>query len=135
MRQELTPEFSILVVDDEEHLLNSLYMTLKSEGIEVVQRCKDSRMVLTMLEEKKFTVIILDVCMPYVRGDELLPGIRRACPGVRVIMLTAEQDHELAKKCLDDGACAYLEKPVQASQLLDTINKYRNGRATGGSFQ
>jgi CheY-like chemotaxis protein len=75
MSEKLFPEFPILLVDDEEDVLMSMYMNFKLEGINNVERCPDSLEVMPRLKEKKYSLILLDILMPGIRGDELLPEI------------------------------------------------------------
>ncbi len=63
----------VLLVDDEEHLLQSGSFALRTSGISNVMRCSDSRKVMVLLREKPVSVIILDLMMPFINGDELLP--------------------------------------------------------------
>jgi len=115
------PTSPILLVDDEENFLNSLYMTFRSEGISQVERCKDSREVIPMLKQKTYSLIFLDILMPYIRGDKLLPQILEEQPDVKVIMLTAVHEVEIAVKCVDSGAKDYLVKPVEKAALLEKV--------------
>jgi DNA-binding NtrC family response regulator len=121
MKKVSNVDISILFVDDEKHFLNSMYINLKSNGISNIDCCQDSRNVISLLKEKKYSIIFLDILMPHIRGDELLSKIVEEYPETRVIMLTALDDAENKKKCLKKGACGYLVKPIQINQLIDSI--------------
>lgn len=126
MDQESIFELSILLVDDEEHFLNSMYINLKSNGINNVERCKDSLEVLANLKRKKFNLILLDILMPGINGDELLPKIVEEYPDIKIIMLTAVNDIETANNCLKKGAVDYLEKPIPTDQLIKSVKNAIN---------
>ena len=123
MNQELFPEFPVLVVDDEEHFLNSLKITLKSNGITNVECCQDSSNLMPKLAEKQYSIILLDVLMPsYINGDKLLPGIIASYPDIPVIILTGTVvEEEKRKKYLNEGAVCCLEKTMPTDQLVNSV--------------
>ena len=75
MKKKLYPPYPVLVVDDEDDFLNSIQTTLKRKGITNVECCNKSTEVMPRLREKKYSLILLDIIMPGIRGDDLLPGI------------------------------------------------------------
>ncbi|MBT3756989.1 MAG: response regulator, partial [Candidatus Cloacimonetes bacterium] len=64
------PVNPVLLVDDEDQFLQSGSFALRTSGITNVQKCNDSREVMKLLREKSFSVIILDLMMPYLNGDD-----------------------------------------------------------------
>jgi FixJ family two-component response regulator len=129
--EKVFPVYPVLLVDDEEPFLNSIYMTLKSEGITNVERCKDSQEVIPLLKEKRFSLILLDILMPHIRGDVLLPQILEEQPDVKVIMITAVNEIETAVECMSAGAVDYLVKPVEKSQLIEKVKKILHSLYSG----
>ena len=123
VKKELFPEQPILMVDDEKHFLNSLDFELHSHGITNVECCRDSRDVLGKLKEKKYAVILLDVLMPNISGDELLPIIADEYPDIPVIIITAFPDAKTAKDCMEKGAFECLTKPIDIGELIRTIHE------------
>ncbi|MCU0285720.1 MAG: response regulator [Acidobacteria bacterium] len=123
MTEEPYPEFPVLLVDDEEHFLNSMKITLKSNGISNIECCSDSRNVMPKLQEKKYSLILLDILMPgFINGDKLLPEISREYPDIPVIMLTGTViEDEKRKKYLNEGAVDYLEKTMPTDQSINTV--------------
>ncbi|MGE5340486.1 MAG: response regulator [Candidatus Omnitrophota bacterium] len=121
-KANLTLDLPVLLVDDEELVLQSVYMTLKSAGITNVEKCKDSREVIRMLKQKRYSLILLDILMPHINGVTLLPQIVEEQPGIKVIMLTAVVDIGIAVECIHTGAADYLQKPVEASVLIEKVN-------------
>ena len=123
MNQYLYPEFPVLLVDDEDHFLNSMKITLKSNGITNVECCRDSRDVMKKLGEKKYSLILLDILMPaYINGDKLLPGIIAGYRDIPVIMLTATVvEEDKRKEYLNTGAVDYLEKTMPTEQLINSV--------------
>lgn len=123
MNAELYPQFPILIVDDEENFLNSMKMTLKSNGITNIECCQDSQEVISRLKKKRYSLIFLDILMPHTQGDALLPQILEEQPGVKVIMLTAVKEIRIAVKCMHNGAVYYLAKPFEISALIEKVGE------------
>jgi DNA-binding NtrC family response regulator len=130
MGKRLYPEYPILLVDDEEHFLSIMKATLRLNGISHVECCSDSRDVMTLLAQKKYSLILLDILMPHINGDELLPGIIEKYPDVKVIVLTALNDEAIALKCKDIGAFDYIIKPFDSDQLIASIQEVLNDSKT-----
>jgi DNA-binding NtrC family response regulator len=123
MGKKLFPELPILMVDDEKHFLNSLDFELRSKGITNVECCQDSRDVMPKIKERKYSVILLDVLMPYISGDELLPDIVAKYPDIPVIVITAFPDAKTARDCMEKGAFECLTKPIDTRELIRTIHE------------
>lgn len=123
MGQILYPEFPVLIVDDEEHFLDSMKITLQSNGIRNVECCLDSRKVKTRLREKRYSLVLLDIVMPpCINGDKLLPEIIQEYPHLPVILMTGMIiEDERKKKFKDDGAFDCLEKTISSETLIAVI--------------
>ncbi|HLP60717.1 MAG TPA: response regulator [Candidatus Deferrimicrobium sp.] len=119
--QDKYPEFPILVVDDEKNFLNSMDFILRSKGISNVECCSDSTEVMPRLKNKKYSVILLDLKMRGITGEELLEKIVEEYPRTPVIILTAIDMVEIAVRCIKKGAFDYLGKPVVTEKLIKTI--------------
>ncbi len=115
------PSNPILLVDDEEHFLLSVEMTLRSHGINNINSCIDSKHVMKLLAQKQFSLIVLDINMPDISGLELLVLITAHYPDIPVIMLTAVNDVESAVLCMKEGAFDYIVKPVNDTKLVTII--------------
>lgn len=117
------PYNPILLVDDEINLLNSFELTLFEHGIDNIILCSDSRDVMNILKENKISLILLDLSMPFIRGEELLKEIVPNYPEIQVIVVTGDTEIETAVKCMKQGAFDYIVKPVEKDRLISTINK------------
>ena len=72
---------------------------------------------------------MLDLKMPGVDGLEVLRRVKEKHPDVEVIVLTGHGSKEIQERCLEMGACAYLEKPVDIDTLTRTMQEaYRKVR-------
>jgi len=113
----------VLLVDDEDQFLQSGSFSLRTSGISNVEKCNDSRKVLSILRKKHYSVIILDLMMPHVNGDDLLPEIAMEFPGIPIIMHTAVNQVSKAVDCMKKGAFDYLTKPVDKARLVTCVKK------------
>ncbi|MEI8354497.1 MAG: sigma-54 dependent transcriptional regulator [Deltaproteobacteria bacterium] len=114
---------SILLVDDEQHILLSSESLLRFSGIREVKTIDDSRQVLPLLDKELVSVIVLDLFMPYVSGRELLSSISRDYPHIPVIVMTAADEVEMAVDCMKVGAFDYLVKPVENARLVSSVKR------------
>jgi DNA-binding NtrC family response regulator len=123
MNTSVYPRLPLLLIDDEEHTLDSFEIALRSGKISNFIRCQDSREVLSKLSAHNVEAVLLDINMPHVRGDELLPRIIADFPEAPVIIITGADDVETAVKCMKAGAFDYLVKPVERSRLVATVKR------------
>ena len=127
---ELTPtSLPVLVVDDEAQTLQSCRIVLRAGGIASVLCCQDSRQVRTLLSEREIGVLLLDLSMPYISGDELLPRIREEYPEIPVIIITGANDVETAVECMRNGSFDYMVKPMEKSRLVSGVRRALEFRA------
>ena len=117
------PTRPILLIDDEELFLASTSRALRSEGINRVVQCGDSREVMSTLSKDDFSVVVLDLMMPHLSGKDLLQLILADFPDVPVTVVTGVKDVGTAVECLKTGAYDYLVKPVDVTELAATIRR------------
>ena len=113
---------SILVVDDEEALRTVLSSELSSEGY-LVDNASDGDEAITILQNKPFDLVLLDIKMPRVDGFEVLKFIKKNSPAIKVIMLTAFADLKNAIESKKLGAEDFISKPYDLVDLLTTIER------------
>jgi two-component system nitrogen regulation response regulator GlnG len=119
----LAPAFPVLLVDDEEQALLSFEMALRAVNINHFVRCQDSREVIPLLKDREVELMMLDLRMPYLSGDELLPMINSDFPEIPVIVITGANDVDTAVKCMKLGAFDYMVKPVERSRLVGGVKR------------
>jgi DNA-binding response OmpR family regulator len=83
-----------------------------------------------MVEDDEPEVIILDLRMPGIDGIEVLRRVKRSHPDIEVIILTGHGSEEDRATCLELGAFAYLQKPVDIEELSETL-RLANEKARG----
>ena len=123
MKSSIYPELPIFLVDDEEQALNSFEIALRSANMNHFVRCQDSRDVMPALAAGEAEVMLLDLRMPHLSGEELLLLINSDFPEIPVIVITGANDVETAVKCMKNGAFDYMVKPVEKSRLVGGVKR------------
>ncbi|GHU06156.1 sigma-54-dependent Fis family transcriptional regulator [Alphaproteobacteria bacterium] len=117
------PQFSILLVDDDPAWMRSLqFMLLRTASINNVLACQDSRDVMTIMERHDVGLVLLDLTMPHVRGEELLARIRAEHPDVLVIVITGLNTADDAITCMKGGAFDYFVKTWGENRLTTGVS-------------
>ena len=114
--------FNILVVDDEDALRTVLSSELQSEGYSVVS-ASDGDEAISVLQQKSFDLVLLDIKMPRVDGFEELRFLKERYPKTKVIMLTGFADLKNAIESKKLGAEDFVSKPYDLVDLLTTIER------------
>jgi DNA-binding response OmpR family regulator len=106
----------VLVVDDEPEVGAMLRDALVEFGY-VVKNARSGPEALGLMNAFAPDVVLLDVMMPGMSGDEVLSRLRRGHPQVAVVMVTAQQDEEAGRQLLAQGAVDYVQKPCDLDVL------------------
>ncbi|MBU1344364.1 MAG: response regulator [Proteobacteria bacterium] len=111
-------KMKIMLVDDEERYLQTTKKLIEKKGVEVLT-AQSGKQALELLKIKNIHVVILDVKMPGMDGNETLKAIKTLYPLVEVIMLTGHATVDSAIDGLKSGACDYLMKPADIDEILE----------------
>lgn len=114
----------VLIVDDDEHIRESLELYLKEKGYEVISASNGS-MALFHFNHDKPKIIILDIRLPDMDGLEVLRRIKASNGKVQVAMITAFQDMETTITAMKLGACEYIHKPIDINELEMIIERMK----------
>lgn len=107
---------NILIVDDEKGIRDGLRLFLKREG-HLTFTATDGQEALEILEKNDIDLVISDLKMPRINGDELLAFIKKDYPGIKVIILTGHGTVETAVESMRNGAYDFLIKPLNLDKL------------------
>lgn len=130
-KYDLEMPSKLLLVDDERKFVQTLSerLSLRDIGSLVAY---DGESALSLIKEEEPEVMILDLKMPGIDGIEVLRRVKQTNPRIEVIILTGHGTEADRQRCMELGAFAYLEKPVDVNVLSETIkkanDKIRQGR-------
>src|SRR5512137_146881 len=113
-------KISILIVDDEESVRDSLYNWFIEDGYRV-ECAENAKKALSMLENESFDIILADIKMPGMDGLEMLRRIKLLKSDSIVIVMTAFATVDTAVQALKDGAFDYVTKPFDPDDLSHLI--------------
>lgn len=115
----------ILIADDEKNMRNTLANILTREGYHVSKAASGEEAV-ELCAGEDFDVVLMDVRMPGIDGVEAFRQIRRHREGVRIIMMSAYSVDELKQAALDQGAIAFLAKPLDVEQVIRLVSDVKD---------
>jgi two-component system nitrogen regulation response regulator NtrX len=112
---------TVLVVDDEESILQSLQGILSDEGLEVITAASGP-VAIDKIDEVMPDIVLLDIWMPDMDGIETLVKIKASHSGLPVVMMSGHGTIETAVKATKLGAYDFIEKPLSLEKVLLSIN-------------
>jgi len=113
----------VLIVEDDASLREALTDTLELSGYEVLQAA-DGAVALELLEGRTVGLVVSDVQMKPMDGEQLLREIKRRAPGLPVLLMTAYGMIERAVEAMRAGACNYLPKPFEPEVLVAEVARW-----------
>ncbi len=113
----------VLIVEDDASLREALTDTLELSGYEVLQAA-DGKAALALLESRRVGLVVSDVQMQPMDGEQLLREIKRRSPGLPVLLMTAYGMIERAVEAMRAGACNYLPKPFEPETLVAEVARW-----------
>jgi DNA-binding NtrC family response regulator len=117
----------ILVIDDERIVIYSITKILKEEHIEV-EATLSGRQGVDMALQKAYDLVLTDLRMPDIGGMRVLRDIKRARPGLPVVMITGYASVPSAVQAVKLGAVEILEKPFSPDGLVAVVRKALGAR-------
>lgn len=120
-------ESPILIVDDDEFQLRTFKSILEGEGHPVMASTTGAA-ALEMAERGKFSLALLDIKLPDIRGDELARRLRELDGGLSIILVTGYPSMQSCIDALDLGIHEILLKPIDSEELLRVTREALSGR-------
>ena len=108
---------SILVIDDEQGILETLRILLKNEGFDVTT-AQGGKAGLEQLKNSAPDIVLTDLKMPGVTGIEILSAVRGQDPETPVILMTAQASLQTAIQAVNEGAFYYIQKPFSNDDMV-----------------
>ena len=113
---------TILVVDDDPYVLESIATLLRAFGF-TVNTCDNANSAIQEIQRTAIDVVLTDIKMPVLTGVDLLGMIHKFDPQVPVILMTAYAELDVAVDAIKKGAFDFITKPYNADYLIHTIEK------------
>ncbi len=123
---------TILVVDNEETIRETLMKILKREGYNVLTAA-DGQEALEMIRKHEVNLILSDICMPRIDGHNLLKQVKAILPEVEIVLMTGQGKWETGLEALREGAFAFIPKPFNKLALNKTVRRALEKQATAAS--
>lgn len=117
----------VLLADDHQ-MLREAFARLLEPSCDVVGGVADGRALLSAAPALKPDVVVLDISMPLLNGLDAARQLKKSMPEVRIVVLTVNEDADLAAEAFRAGASSYLLKNSAASELLLAIEESMRGR-------
>ncbi len=108
---------SILIIDDESGILETLRILLKNEGFDVTT-AQGGKAGLEALKTNMPDMVLTDVRMPQVTGIDILTAVREQDPETPVILMTAQASLQTAIQAVNEGAFYYIQKPFSNDDMV-----------------
>jgi len=123
-------DIRVVIIDDNKKFRESLKLLLDSStGFEVTGIYEDAQDIIRKIKESKPDVLLLDIEMPYINGNDALLQIKAEFPKLNVLMQTVFEDEDLVFKAICNGACGYVLKNMPPAKLLSAISEAHEGGA------
>jgi two-component system, NarL family, invasion response regulator UvrY len=114
----------ILIVDDHEIVRRGLEQILMDEFSDLkVGEASDAKQALEAVHKSAWDIVLLDINMPGRSGLEVLEDLRKLCPTMPVVVLSAFPEADFALRSFKLGACGYVNKQSASDELLAAIRK------------
>ena len=114
---------SALIVDDEAHVRVYLRMLLQSLGVPTVWEASDGKEAVELYALHRPQVVLLDLAMPVVAGEQVFRDLQAIDPDVAVIVVTSQSSLKSVQAIHELGAIAYLLKHTPREQMVKTLNE------------
>jgi two-component system nitrogen regulation response regulator NtrX len=111
---------SVLIIDDEREICESIKMILEYENYEV-EYSTNANDCLNKLSENIFSALLLDIQMPEISGFEVIKKVKADYPNLSVVIISAHSSLENAVKATKLGAFDFIEKPIDREKLLISV--------------
>jgi CheY-like chemotaxis protein len=112
---------TVLVVDDEDMVRRIAQASLEIRGYRVLSASNGLEAIEMAQKHPEIEVVLLDMTMPVMSGEEAIDGIIGALPGVRVVVSTGYDPRETSARFARKRVNGFLPKPYTAKQLSDVV--------------
>jgi YesN/AraC family two-component response regulator len=116
-------ECKVIIVDDENSVRFYLRKIVEKMGLKVIDEAGDGVDAIQAIKKEQPDLVLLDMNMPRMQGDQTLEIIHKLFPAIKVIMLTSVCDFNTVKECIKSGADNYVLKNNKVEKIKEAIIK------------
>lgn len=115
---------TVLIVDDEELVRNTARNTLQRRGYRTIE-AQDGREAVELFREfaPEINLVLLDLTMPFMNGQEVLRELKMIAPSVRVLLSSGFNEAEAIRRFTGQGLAGFLQKPYTARRLAEIVKR------------
>lgn len=110
---------TVLIVDDEEVIRDFLYEVFSDDYD--VSLASDGSIAIEKIKENKYDLIITDLMMPNMTGEEVVKFVNENVPNTKVIVISGFSSLHTVSQSINNGACAFLSKPFSIKEVQQTV--------------
>jgi DNA-binding response OmpR family regulator len=118
----MNDSIKVLLVDDEEEFVTTLAERLEMRGFDPSIATSGDQ-ALSMVQDKAFDLIVLDLMMPGIGGLEVMKQIKSSNPDMPIILLTGQGSTKEGMEGMNQGAFDFLMKPLDIEELISQIHE------------
>jgi two-component system, NtrC family, response regulator HydG len=127
MKKVAIAKKTILVIDDDKSILRTFTRILQKSGYEI-ETAETGKEAIEKADSRHYDLALVDIRLPDMDGTDLLAKLKKQLQHTVKIMITGFPSLETGVKALDEGADAYLVKPVKPQELLVLLEEKLKGR-------
>jgi len=121
----------VLIADDAKVIRERLRLLIKDcANLELVAEAEDAQSALRLFDSKHPEIVVLDIRMPDRSGIAVLEQIKQQAPATKVVMLTNYPYSAYRRRCIQLGACAFLDKSTEFEKIQQVLGECAKGRIT-----
>ena len=123
MKRRPAKRASVLVVDDEVTVRDFIGSVLRRKGYHVIP-ASDGREALALCGSAPGTIraAVVDIIMPNMAANELLPALKAKQPGIRILLTSGYSEAEVRRLCAAHPGAAFIQKPYTVKQLTKAVS-------------
>lgn len=120
-------QLKVLIVDDEYLIRNLLRMQInwEDQDMTIVGEAANAHEALDMVDELMPDIIFTDICMPFIDGIEFSGMVFEKHPDIKIVVVTAHDEFEFARKSIKLGIADFILKPIHAQELLNVTDRLK----------
>jgi two-component system cell cycle sensor histidine kinase/response regulator CckA len=111
----------VLIIDDEPMILNIAAEVLEHAGFQVITATDGEEGLAKFRAHPDTTLVLLDLTMPKMSGDEVFRELRKLKPSVRVLLSSGYNEQDTTSRFAGKGLAGFIQKPYGAEQLVEAV--------------